>query len=1618
MNAPTRDVSRRPYAEHAGDYLLAGWTGIIPVPAHKKHPPPEGFTGADGRYTDAGTVLGWIASQPGASVALRMPDGVIGIDVDQYLKKGKQKHGAETLAAKAGQWGPLPPTYSSTARGQGQPARIYFFRAPAQRYAGTIDPDIEIIQRHHRYAVVWPSPHHDDDGQVDGIYCWYAPDGTPLPEGVIPRPEDLPPLPPAWVSGPAAGASKPAGANATLDEGQGLLLALEGGESAEAPWCRDMAVAMDEARRALTAAEPGTRHDAMLKYTLEAVMLGAKGHPGYLTAIRGLDALWDNLTAGEGRQAEFAEMVTGAARSAVTEHGPSPAGWDPCLMINEAAYQAYQAPAPAAPEDAPQPEPIEPERYWTPYQAIGTAPFEPAAELDSVLGRDVLTRTWPALRYAPDAKVWLVRGPETWVPRTGDAAAWAVDLVSWLMLPGDPMADDGTPEKAQAKKRARFCIAASSAGIATKMRAQVAVGYHPSTTNLSGLDGDREILWAGGMPWDLRGSLAGPAIAPWVDPGTPHLHSAGVVPEKRPTPLWDAFLAEVWPDAELRAWALRVLAIAFTGYADKALPIMLGQTDRGKTSVIDLMMSVLGSYAHTADARLLSPADRSHASIVYALKGRRLSFIDEAPRAGTMAQERLKQITGGADLTGNRMGENPVTWSPTHTLILTANPEHEPNLIDPAIRRRVRLIPCDGDPAEVIAARAAIGNLSGPRWRAEAPGVLAALMAEAAAWLADPRSADSGRAPESGRAAALLVQENQDLVMRWVEDECEPWPQGTKAHELYMAFTESCKRRNVHPSQITSETAWGLRVNELGYEMARRHDGRYKALRIRPPMSFTPTPAEFMGTSGGSARPSAGSGAVSAGSVLGSSTTSQPSTNGESAGQTLHNPTLVQGMQGQSPVLSARAPAPARTHTDSEQGYTPAQPAHPASDGKPPAEPPEPSAEDPEGQSQTVTKTRSRKAPAERKPRERKPPKPVPPRPDPALEGRVHPLPVLAARNPADPGAPPLVLPCSIADAVAAVTPYLGELSVDVEHSGYPVSHADYALRLVQLGGEHIAAVFDPADPAQADAIRDLLGRAAKLHAYSACADLVPLAWAGLGDRDAMWAAMEDGVLIAKLGDPGLATSEESELKRLSAGLLGGYSVSKPADEARSALFKSGRWLTNLKPDTPAEKSGWGQVRPGCETFARYAGSDVLDLAAVCRVLPRPDENVLQREREFQVMCSRVAHDGFRLDHPHITLKIGEYEQARDAAQRRVAELTGGAIANPSSSKEVPAALTAMGVPLGMTSGGNPSAAKDVLEPLAKQPGYEHAELCRQILEYRHDVTTLGLLLQPLNTLCTRGDGRMRPVVYTINADTGRTSCVRPNGQQFSRQGGIRACVVADEGMAGIAADFSGVEIRVGAALSGDRALLDAELSTRCQACGNDPCAPWCGLDQKGLHWMAARLAFGENAVKEDRYNSKRIIFSKMFGGGPDTGAKQVGVPVQFGRAVHRAFEQIAPVYAGWDQEMRAYAKAGNRAWQAYSGRTIWLPRGRHHAAGNYAIQGTARELLVDGVLRWKQTRWGHYPLLPIHDEILTWVPLSEAEEALATLMACMRNQRFYEIYGVPIEAAGEGPFHAWPDSS
>ena len=217
-----------------------------------------------------------------------------------------------------------------------------------------------------------------------------------------------------------------------------------------------------------------------------------------------------------------------------------------------------------------------------------------------------------------------------------------------------------------------------------------------------------------------------------------------------------------------------------------------------------------------------------------------------------------------------------------------------------------------------------------------------------------------------------------------------------------------------------------------------------------------------------------------------------------------------------------------------------------------------------------------------------------------AAEGRIVTLPAAVVRVAEG---PPLVTEVSLDEARLLAGSYPDGLCVDVEHTGYSPGRVEYALRLVQLGGEEVAVVLDPGDPAQCEVIREVLAAARVLHAHSATADLIPLAMAGLADFDSLWERMTDSVLIAKLADPALAGSDESQLKKLSTDLLGPYAVSQPSEDAKNELFRVGGWLVETKAQTPLERSGWAQVRKNCEVFVRYAGCDVLDLAAVIRVL-------------------------------------------------------------------------------------------------------------------------------------------------------------------------------------------------------------------------------------------------------------------------------------------------------------------------------------------------------------------------------------------------------------------------------
>jgi hypothetical protein len=188
------------YARGAMLHREAGWRAPLPIPPGSKYPPPKGYTGHQGRWPDGEQIAKWAREERRLSnLALRVNYGVIGIDVDAY----DAKTGGLTLKEAESRWDPLPATYRSSSRVDDEVSGIRVFQVPVGVFFRSVIgfkdlglADIEVIQPHHRYVTAWPSIHPKTGQQ----YRWLGPDGTLLPEGEVPRVEDLAELPGAWVT--------------------------------------------------------------------------------------------------------------------------------------------------------------------------------------------------------------------------------------------------------------------------------------------------------------------------------------------------------------------------------------------------------------------------------------------------------------------------------------------------------------------------------------------------------------------------------------------------------------------------------------------------------------------------------------------------------------------------------------------------------------------------------------------------------------------------------------------------------------------------------------------------------------------------------------------------------------------------------------------------------------------------------------------------------------------------------------------------------------------------------------------------------------------------------------------------------------------------------------------------------------------------------------------------------------------------------------------------------------------------------------------------------------------------------------------------------------------------
>ena len=284
------------------------------------------------------------------------------------------------------------------------------------------------------------------------------------------------------------------------------------------------------------------------------------------------------------------------------------------------------------------------------------------------------------------------------------------------------------------------------------------------------------------------------------------------------------------------------------------------------------------------------------------------------------------------------------------------------------------------------------------------------------------------------------------------------------------------------------------------------------------------------------------------------------------------------------------------------------------------------------------------------------------------------------------------------------------------------------------------------------------------------------------------------------------------------------------------------------------------------------------------------------------------------------------------------------------------------------TPKGQPSTAEDVLHELA-----ENYDLPRVIIEYRGVSKLKSTYTDKLPLQIAASTGRVHTSYHQAVAATGRLSSTDPNLQNIpirTREGRrIRQAFVAPAGHVLLAADYSQIELRIMAHLSGDQGLLDAF------AAGAD------------VHRATAAEVFEvdiDDVSANQRRSAKAINFGLMYGMSAFGLGKQLGIPRNEAQEyIDLYFERYPGVRAYMDDTRASAAQRGYV--ETVFGRRLYLPeinarnaQRRQYAersAINAPMQGTAADIIKRAMIRvhdWLQgADAGGRMIMQVHDELV-----------------------------------------------
>jgi DNA polymerase-1 len=363
----------------------------------------------------------------------------------------------------------------------------------------------------------------------------------------------------------------------------------------------------------------------------------------------------------------------------------------------------------------------------------------------------------------------------------------------------------------------------------------------------------------------------------------------------------------------------------------------------------------------------------------------------------------------------------------------------------------------------------------------------------------------------------------------------------------------------------------------------------------------------------------------------------------------------------------------------------------------------------------------------------------------------------------------------------------------------------------------------------------------------------------------------------------------------------------------------------------------------------------------------------------------RMEKRGVLFDREYLESFGRELDEEAERLKREIFEIA-GEVFNVNSPKQLAKVLfEKLGLkPIKKTKSGY-STDVETLTSLAVQ-GYKIAEL---LLEYRK--------LTKLSSTFVKGilkhmddSGRVHTTFIQTGTATGRLSSAEPNLQnlpvsdEISKK--IRHAVTAPDGYTLVWADYSQVELRILAHLSGDEKLIKAY------------------REGKDIHTETAKRLFKVSEVTEElRRVAKTVNFGIIYGMSPHGLSERLRIPVKEAEEyINRYFEEFPGVKEYIERTLKeAYSKGYVRT---LFGRKRPLPELSssnynvrsfgERAAVNATIQGTAADIMKMAMVKLfgKLEELGAYMILQVHDEIVVEAPNEKLEEVKELLKETMEN--------------------------